>query len=180
MCVSKTFAFEIEELEWFRNDIPFYLSIRAKSRSGLTSAWEREISKAMTAGSSPVLLTLTPTKRTIRVTWNDSLDGSPTKFLVLACPKKLSTGKCGRCLIATVNGSHREAEVNNLRPATDYQVQIEAIGGNYSGLSAADETKTHEDSKCINQNGITCTTNYGQFLHRSGKESYRYWGYDST
>ena len=83
----------------------------------------------------------------MKVTW--SLGGSPTRFLVIACRKDLITGKCVTCLEVSVDGSQREAEVENLKPVTNYRVQIEAFDGDNSGLSAADEAKTQEDSKCI-------------------------------
>ena len=148
MCVLKSFTSGLQGLETLLNSNRFYLSIRANSRSGLTSAlWEKENPVPKIAGIAPTLESLTPTSRTMRVTW--SLGGSPTRFLVIACRKNLITEQCVFCLEVSVDGSHREAEVDSLRPATNYRIQIEAFDGDSSGLSAADEAKTQEDSKCI-------------------------------
>ena len=146
MCVLKTFTSGLQGLETLLNSDRFYLSIRANSRSGLTSTpWEKENPLPKKVGISPTLKSLTPASRTMKVTW--SLGGSPTRFLVIACRKDLITGKCVTCLEVSVDGSQREAEVENLEPVTNYQVQIEAFDGDNSSLSASNETKTQEDSK---------------------------------
>ena len=104
----------------------------------------------MTATISPTLERLTSASKTMNVKWSMN-DDSSTSFLVIACRKDLETAKeCVTCFEVSVNGSQREAEVKGLRPDTFYRVQIEAFYGNRSGLSAPNETKTLEDSRCIN------------------------------
>ena len=148
MCVLKTFTSGLQGLETLLNSKTFYLTIRANSRSGLTSTpLEKENPETNTAGISPTLESLTPASRTMRVRW--SLSRSSTRFLVIACRKDLITERCVTCLEVSVDGSKREAEVENLEPVTNYRVQIEAFDGDNSGLSAAGETKTQEDSKFI-------------------------------
>ena len=148
MCVLKTFTSGLQGLETLLNSNRSYLSILANSRSGLTSTpWEKANPLPKEAGISPTLESLTPTSRTMRVKW--SLSRSSTRFLVIACRKDLITEECVTCLEVSVDGSQREAEVENLKPVTNYRVQIEAFDGDNSGLSAADEEKTQEDSKCI-------------------------------
>ena len=148
MCVLKTFTSGLQGLETLLNSNTFYLTIRANSRSGLTSTpWEKKNPLPKKAGISPTLESLTPASRTMRVKW--SLGGSPTRFLVIACRKDLITEECVTCLEVSVDGSQHEVEVENLKPVTNYRVQIEAFDGDNSGLSAADEAKTQEDSKFI-------------------------------
>ncbi|XP_065845955.1 usherin-like isoform X2 [Oscarella lobularis] len=157
VCVLKTFTSGLQGLETLLNSNTFYLTIRANSRSGLTSTpWEKKNPLPKKAGISPTLESLTPASRTMRVKW--SLGGSPTRFLVIACRKDLITEECVTCLEVSVDGSQHEVEVENLKPVTNYRVQIEAFDGDNSGLSAADEAKTQEDSPDGSPIDIAVTT----------------------
>ena len=147
VCLSERFTSELEGVKAFH---VFELSIEATSRSGLKSKWEKNsISVATTERISLKIKRLTPASKTMNVEW--SINHPSTGFLVIACRKDLETAKeCVTCFEVSVKGSQREAEVKGLRPNTIYRVQIEALDGNRSVLSAPSETKTLEDSKCTN------------------------------
>ena len=141
------FTSKLKEFEEFQKGNGFDLRIRATSRSGLKSKWIIfPISSPTTAAISPTLEPLTSTNKTITVKW--SLNDSSTSFLVIVCQK--DSEKCVACSEVSVNGSQREANVMDLRPDTRYRVQIEALNGNSSGLSAPKETMTQEGRKCVN------------------------------
>ena len=170
MCVLKTFTSGLEGLETLLDSNRFYLTIRANSRSGLTATWEKENFVTRGAVLSPTLESLTPAIRMMTVTW--SLDRSPTRFLVIVCQTE-----CETCLEVSVDGSQRETVVPDLEPVTTYKVQITAFEGNNSGLSESGETTTREDSTC---NKLRLIRELSVILRRSGPESCRYCGCDST
>ncbi|XP_065836171.1 uncharacterized protein [Oscarella lobularis] len=157
VCRLKRFKSELKGFEASWNGNGFNLQIQATSRSGLKSKWEKfTISAPMTATISPTLERLTSARRAITVKW--SLSSSSTSFLVFACQKDLETAKCVTCFEVSVDESQREAQVEDLRPDTIYQVQIEAFEGNTFGLSAPKETKTQEDSPERSPIDIAVTT----------------------
>ncbi|XP_065827130.1 uncharacterized protein [Oscarella lobularis] len=155
VCLSERFTSELEGVKAFH---VFELSIEATSRSGLKSKWEKNsISVATTERISLKIKRLTPASKTMNVEW--SINHPSTGFLVIACRKDLETAKeCVTCFEVSVKGSQREAEVKGLRPNTIYRVQIEALDGNRSVLSAPSETKTLEDSPDGSPVDIAVTT----------------------
>eukprot|EP00118_Oscarella_pearsei_P024080 m.297875 g.297875 ORF g.297875 m.297875 type:complete len:3271 (+) comp40778_c0_seq3:234-10046(+) len=142
VCILKTYTARIDNAAQLTGR--FNVKIQAKSRSGLTNTTEQEVETRRAEGAAPELKTIDiVSSRSLRVSWTFS--ATAETFLVITCRKHLVEGRCVSCSEVSTPGKDKSVVVQNLRPATKYRIQIQAVLSDRSALSGTDQAILTED-----------------------------------